>query len=120
MNELTQVKSTHDEHTQEFAETMAQFVGQAGSVMSEMHGSLEQMTEQAIGQVGSQFAEQAVESLVGSSGPLHDAFEALQSTIGGSHENFLGKFEEIAGKVEDITNVLKPIEPVIDAIKAIA
>ncbi len=115
--ELTQVKSNHDEHAQDLIEHITQFVSHTGSIMDEMHSSVEHMTEQAIGQVGTQFAEQAVEALVGHSGPLHDAFEALQGKVGDSHDTFLGKFSEIAEKVEGITDAIKPCMPVIDAIK---
>jgi hypothetical protein len=31
----------------------------------------------------------------------------------------MGKFQGIASQVESITDVLKPIEPIIDAIKAL-
>jgi chromosome segregation ATPase len=118
-NELKQVQSTHDEETHGLVDTISQFVSHAGSTMSEMHGNLEHMTEGAIGQVGTQFMEEAINALTGSSGPLHSAFETLTGNIGDHHESFMGKFQGIASQVENITDVLKPIEPVIDAIKAL-
>src|SRR5260370_32116033 len=97
-NELNQVKSTHDEETHSLFDTISQFVSHAGSTMREMHANLEHMTEGAIGQVGTQFMEEAINALTGSSGPLHSAFEGLTRGIREAHVSSTRCFTDTAAQ----------------------